>query len=71
MVRAEPGWLELESPSSTLHLLTGPEREGLPLSMHCCPLPLYLITQPVLIDLGFGVTVVHGHLLAQDVEGVL
>lgn len=37
----------------------------------CCPLPLYLITQPVLIDLGLGVAVVHGYLLAQDVEGVL
>lgn len=38
---------------------------------NCCPPPLYLITQPVLIDLGLGVAVVHGHLLAQDVEGVL
>lgn len=37
----------------------------------CCPLPLYLITQPVLIDLGLGVAVVHGYLLAQDVERVL
>lgn len=37
----------------------------------CCPPPLYLITQPVLIDLGLGVAVVHGYLLAQDVEGVL
>lgn len=38
---------------------------------NCCPPPLYLITQPVLIDLGLGVAVVHRHLLAQDIEGVL
>lgn len=63
------GWqgaalLEL-SQSSTPTPLRGPgETETL-------PPPLYLITQPVLIDLGLGVAVVHGHLLAQDVEGVL
>lgn len=38
-------------------------------SMALAALPLYLITQPVLIDLGLGVAVVHGYLLAQDVEG--
>lgn len=32
---------------------------------------LYLITQPVLIDLGLGVAVMHGYFLAQDVEGML
>lgn len=57
------------------------EREGgrdrrhccVAVSVHdnCCPPPLYLIAQPVLIDLGLGVAVVHRHLLAQDVEGVL